>query len=386
MKRLTIYFAITVFIGLVLAVGLIYTQTRRIDDDTLLDVGEEYNSGIGRAINLNHDFQNLDAARLSEQLTQLPLESYTVVQDETVLFSSENVTSFRQNSDSQTAFRQGRAVSTLDGEKVTTYLPVYAPNSDEKIGLAILTSDMSATADQLAKRRSNLTQAVVLSLLILLGVAGVFLVYATQRFEDQNDTLHEQNIALMLQLISRADFSHMSLRALQLAFRKLNPASADANTLRGFQEIEGLAGNLALVEKIERAELEPDKKPFALDELLRERAQQFRESEVSVAGSSGLGLIADRSMVAHAIDAMLHNINHHNTRERAIKLSSESNGTLTRITAALPIAENIDTLPPIDPNQHIDLTVARLMIESHGGNLEFNYQDGIQFSIVIPSA
>jgi hypothetical protein len=29
--------------------------------------------------------------------------------------------------------------------------------------------------------------------------------------------------------------------------------------------------------------------------------------------------------------------------------------------------------------------VARLMVERHGGNLEFSYSDGIQFHILLPN-
>lgn len=377
-SRFILYFALIALSGVLLATALVYARTRSIDNNTLLEIGNEQNALLGRTI----DFQNTDG----QQLTQLEIDGYTVVQNGTVTYStdpSQLGQAFRENTDSQTAFRQGRAVSSLDDSTVTTYLPLF--EGDEKIGLAVITREMSSTQELLADQRNDLTLLVVMSLLVLLTALSVFLAYLYNWFNEENATLHQQNSQLMIQLISRADFSHMSLLALQSAFRKLNPDSADSNTLRGYQEIEGLAGNLALVEKIERIQLSPEKKPFGLDELLRERASQFDDTEVVVGENSGLGLIADRAMIAHAVDALLTNLNYYNLRKRAIKLSSHPNGRITRITASLPIAENVDTLPPINPNQHIDMTVARLMVESHGGSLEFSYVDGIQFHINVPS-
>lgn len=377
-RFLMLYFVIFI-LGLFGVGALVWVLMQRSDGDALLAIGEAQNERAGQ--HFNRLFAD-DLDRLPDEISDLGVQEYTLIQEGEVVYSTDAAKvgqPFDENPDSQTALRQQHPVSVRDETQVTTYLPVEG-------GLAEITSDLSRTEDVLADRRADILAAVLVGLVLLMTVTAVLVSVFSDTMRQQVSLLENQTSALMLQLVSRADFSHMSLLALQIAFRKLNPATADANTLRGYQEIEELAHNLALVEKMERLQLELEKKPFALDELLRERAMQFKDAEVSLGEHSGLGLIADRAMVAHAIDAILHNINGHNVRQRAIKLSSSNSNGMTRITAALPIVEYVDTLKRVNPNQHIDLTVARLMVERHGGNLEFNYSDGIHFHIVLPSA
>ncbi len=378
MRKLTTLYFVIAAIG-VLIIGLVMVlQFQGADQDALLSIGEAQNERVGVHISRTYA-TNLE--ELPDELTELGIKRYTLIQDGIIAYSTDSEQigqDFNENTESQRALRQQVSVSLQDGDQVTTYLPI-------ENGLAEITSDLSSVDAILETRRGDNLTILLVAMVMLLAVLALFVSYARQNLEQQVAALEKQTSELMLQLVNRADFSHMSLLALQMAFRKLNAAVADASTLRGYQEIEGLAHNLALVEKMERFQLEPEKKPFGLDDLLRERAAHFKEAEVVLGVNSGLGLIADRAMMAHTIDAILHNINSHNIRQRAIKLSSSNSNGITRITAALPIVESVETLKRVNPNQHIDLTVARLMVERHGGNLEFNYSDGIQFHILLPS-
>ncbi|MBZ0307253.1 MAG: hypothetical protein K8I82_14390, partial [Anaerolineae bacterium] len=250
MRKLTILYFVFAAIG-VLIIGMVMVfQFRKSDRDALLSIGEAQNERVGNYISRTY------ASGLEELPDELEIDHYTLIQDGRIVYSTsaEQVgQDFSENAESQRALRQQVSVSVLDEQQVTTYLPV-------ENGLAEITSDLSQVNTILEDRRTDNLMVLVAALAVLLAGLALFVSYARQNLERQVAALEKQTSELMLQLVNRADFSHMSLLALQMAFRKLNAAVADASTLRGYQEIEGLAHNLALVEKMERFQLEPEKK------------------------------------------------------------------------------------------------------------------------------
>ncbi|NJL95929.1 MAG: hypothetical protein HC915_20455 [Anaerolineae bacterium] len=98
-------------------------------------------------------------------------------------------------------------------------------------------------------------------------------------------------------------------------------------------------------------------------------------------------MIADRPMLAHAVDALLANIQRQNRRRGRILLAaSELDDSMLRITASLTVGLETDIRMPLIYDQRLDITVARLIVEKHGGNMIFDYAnpDGVQFHLDLP--
>lgn len=397
--RLWLYFAGLALLTLMIGSYLFYRITQQVLSDSLLSAGEYYNVSMGNHLNTRYQSEitsfiesgETDATRLGRlfeaSIENSPTVKIVLMANNRVLYSTDPADvgeDMTNDSDYVTALRTDQPISHLEDDgRVETYMPLYNEQG-QPIGVFELYSNGVPLEAALRPIESDILEAALVLALFFLGTMGVLVWFADMRLRDQRRMLEHQNGILMLDLIARAELSHMIVQAMQEAFAQLDPAPPNSKQARAYKTIEQIAENLSLIVQIERGQMIPNKMAFGIDDLLRERASIFKEAEVAINQRSGIGVVADRAMLNHIIDALLLNLNEYNPHRSKILLSAMPDEREVKITASLGIAN--PTLQAGQINQTIELTVARMMAEKHSGKLIFEQDkgEGVKFHLLMP--